>query len=332
LSGGIKQLLVAVAPAFMHCSVWAAAMLTEETSTPSETPGTAWIFDFPVDPQMAFFRPLPGDDFYVPSPRPSSASAAAVDEGFGFNDEQAVRDLLRSYMNAVPTPETVSNTQASPFGDSRAPMGMTPESSDSDLVAFPLSGRDNFTVMTGDEPASLTSSVKENLLATLPLIGDDPLLARPPEADLAGYRLGDIAARATAALAALHAALPREAIVAIGDEPSEKNPRAVVRRSSESPTSESRPQTAQLLGLGYDIVTYPGTLLIVLALIALQVLSREDGVRFRWARRRRRRRKNEVAKAATEASAPPEPAAASAQGASGRRRRRRSRSPVPVDR
>ena len=149
-----------------------------------------------------------------------------------------------------------------------------------------------------------------------------------------GSTVADMAAQAVVALAALQAALPRNSSAADDQRrPDNPRPSAAVQRDKSLSVGEF--QSLTFFGLGYEILTYPGTLLIVLVLITLQLISREGGWRFTLPSKRRRRRKHDPsampATANVSAEAAPVAARESAPNPSGPRRRRRSHSRVPAD-
>jgi len=333
----IQPVLILVACGLLSIEARATPLLTEEASGASDTHNQAWVFDLPLDPQIGLPRISAGSDALLASKqRDPSEAASLLDEGLGFEKQQSLQGLVRSYMNGSHAISASVNPH-SLFADLLAPLPGGPAAAGVDEPEFiNLSrGVDSFNPMVAEHEGITGASVKESVLASLPSIEEDPLIAMQSVTSLWGPAVTDMATRAVAALAALQPALPKNPRPEDDDgrnRDSQRPPSAVQRDKSLS-IGELKPQT--IFGLGFEVLTYPGTLLIVFVLIALQLVSREGGLRFLLARKKRRRRTRQawdrLATANVAGATAPAGATESAPSPVGRRRRRRSRSRVPGD-
>ena len=325
----IQPVLMLVACALLSPgSAPATPLLTEEASTASDAHDQAWIFDLPVDPQIGLLRiSADADALFASAQRNPSEAAALLDDGLGFDNEQSLQGLVRSYMNRS-HPILGSVNPHSSFGDLLAPLEGGPVAAGADepeFINLSRRGADSFNPMVAEDDGVISASIKDSLLASLPSIEEDPLIALK-SAGIGGYTVADMAAQAVAAIAALQAALPKNPSAA-DDALKADNPRspAAVQHDKSLSLREFKPQS--IFELGYEILTYPGTLLIVFVLIALQLISREGGWRFVLPRKRRRRKHDPsamLAPANVSEETAPLAAPESAPNPFARRRRRRS--------
>jgi hypothetical protein len=328
-------MLVACALLLSPGSAPATPLLTEEPSSASDAHDQAWIFDLPVDPQIGLLRiTADGEALLASAQRNPSEAAAQLDDGLGFDNEQSLQGLVRSYMSR-PHPTFGSVNPQSSFGDLLAPLQGAPVAAGVDepeFINLSPRGADSFNPMVAEDEGVISASLKDSLLASMPSIEEDPLIAVQSAPGIGGYTVvggytvADLAAQAVAAIAALQAALPRNPSAA-DDALKTDNPRApaAVQRDKSLSLGQFKPQS--IFGLGYEMLTYPGTLLIALVLIALQLISHEGGWRFLLPRKRRRRRKPDVSATPATVNVSEETAPAAPKSAPspfGRRRRRRS--------
>jgi hypothetical protein len=320
MMGRIQPLLILVACALLSPALAPALpLLTEEASAAPDTHAQAWIFNLPVDPQIGLPRI---------STNPSEA-ASMLDDGLGFDNAQSLQALLRFYVNG--SHPTLSSNPDSSFGDLLAPLQGGPVAGIEDPATH---WADRFNPMVAEDDGAIGASIKESLLAGLPSIEEDSLIAVQSATDTGGYKVADMATQAIAAIAALQASLPKNPSGA-DDALKTDNPRppAAVQHDKSLSLGEFKPQS--IFGLGFEILTYPGTLLIVFALIALQLISREGSWRFLLPRQKGRRRKRDVSATLATANVSEEAALAAPEvdpSPFGRRRRRRSHSRVPPHR
>jgi hypothetical protein len=328
----IQPLLILAACALLLPVIASALpLLTEEASAPSDPHGQAWIFDLPVDSQIGLPRiSASGSALFASAPRNPSEAASMLDDGLGFDNAQSLQALVRFYVNGS-HPTLRSLNPDSSFGDLLAPLQGGPVAGIEESATH---GADRFNPMLAEDDGAISASIKDSILAGLPSIEEDSLIAVQSATDTGGYKFADMAAQAIAAIAALQASLPKNPSGA-DDALKTDNPRppAAVQHDKSSSLGEFKPQS--IVGLGFEILTSPGTLLIVFVLIAVQLISREDSWRFLLPRQKRRRRKRDVSATLATANVSEEAALAAPEvdpNPFGRRRRRRSHSRVPPHR
>jgi hypothetical protein len=313
--------------ALFPATATAGVLLTEDASLPDAPREEAWVVDLPFDNQWERFE-LPGDVEPAAKPATSRRGAArrrgaasstggllagAADSGL--DDARSLQELLRAYIN-VGHRAVAGDVPNRPEARGPAPGDVSPASSpdftllppkmiqgafvhvidlalassvnNAGLTTISLFGFGEFALTAAGDTSTIAIAFGDSLLLSLPVFRDDgPALAQGG----AGASLADPSAAGMAAIGAM------TSVVTAADAVGGEGASGIPGTAADVGGAERRSPVNRMLGLLYEILTYPATALIVVAVFGLQLLrsrgegnsrSARGGVHGRGHRRRKR--------------------------------------------